>query len=166
MKTLDALKTLNIDCNDITKEIVKNFYKKASKKYHPDVNPSGLKMMQLINEAYEALMNESFPIFNTSEDDFQNYSEELSNALNKIITLASLSIEICGAWAWVSGDTKTHKEILKEAGFKWSNPKKMWYFRPDSQSKKFYRGKASIQDIRSKYGSSRYSSKPSFVLGY
>ena len=48
----------------------------------------------------------------------------------QIIRLAGLEIELCGAWLWVSGETRAHKDALKAAGLRWSAKKSMWYWRP------------------------------------
>ena len=85
-------------------------------------------------------------------EDAAQYGQEVSEALNSIINL-NLTIEICGAWVWVSGDTKNHKDALKSSGFKWAPKKKMWYFRPSDAKKSRSFGKFSINEIRDKYGS-------------
>jgi hypothetical protein len=159
MKTIDALNILSIAALEITQDQVKSAYRKACKIYHPDINPAGLAMMQAVNEAYEKLMNERFPILVAESEITSNYGEILNAALNAIIGCVGLSIEICGAWIWVSGGTKANKDILKSSGFMWSNQKKMWYFRPQSQKKRFYRGQSSIEEIRVKYGSEKINSK-------
>jgi hypothetical protein len=159
MKTIDALNILSIAEKEITQDQVKSAYRKACKTYHPDINPAGLAMMQAVNEAYESLMNDSFPIVVADSEVTTNYGEILNNALNAIINCVGITIEICGAWIWVSGETKTNKDILKSSGFIWSNQKEMWYFRPKSQKKRFYRGKSSIDEIRVKYGSEKINSR-------
>lgn len=53
--------------------------------------------------------------------------KKVKEALDKIVHLEGLEIEIIGVWIWVSGDTKTHKEILKEAGFKWNKTMVKWF---------------------------------------
>ncbi len=159
MKTIDALNILSITEREITQDIVKSAYRKACKTYHPDINPAGLTMMQAVNEAYETLVNERFPILVDDSEVSSNYGEILNTALNAIINCVGLTIEICGAWIWVSGDTKANKDILKSSGFMWSNQKEMWYFRPQSQKKRFYRGQSSIDEIRVKYGSEKVNSK-------
>lgn len=153
MKTIDALNILAVSENEVTLEMVKKAYRQACKTYHPDVNPAGTAMMQAVNEAYKSLCAEVFPITFNEGDISSNYGEELNNALNAIISCMDLVIEICGAWIWVSGDTKANKEILKEAGYFWSKQKSMWYFRPKTQKRCFYRGQSSIGEIRAKYGS-------------
>ena len=159
MKTIDALNILSITEKEISLEIVKKAYRQACKVYHPDINPAGHAMMQAVNEAFESLSKEAFPIQLNEFDTINNYGEVLNNALNEIINLMGLTIEICGAWIWVSGETKPHKETLKNAGYIWSQQKVMWYFRPQSSKTRFYRGKLSLDEIRFKYGSEKISTR-------
>ncbi len=156
MNIYDAIKILGItDLEEITQEDVKKAYREASKKYHPDCNPSGNEMMKLVNEANSVLEDARYPIIVNSTDNY-DYGSEINSALNAINNLKDLFIEVCGAWVWVSGETKVHKDILKSQGFMFSGNKKMWYFRPKSK-KHFFRGKSeySIDEIRSKYGSQK-----------
>ena len=55
-----------------------------------------------------------------------------AHALNAIIGLDGLDIEICGAWVWVDGETYRHRAPLKQAGFRFASKKKRWYFRPEN----------------------------------
>lgn len=83
--------------------------------------------------------------YNMAED------EMLRNVINSIINL-NIDIEICGSWIWVSGNTYGCKTELKQNGFHWANKKKMWYWHnPEEQV--MGNGKATIDDIRNKYGS-------------
>ena len=41
----------------------------------------------------------------------------------------------------------------------WSNQKGMWYFRPQGQKKRYYRGQSSIDEIRAKYGTEKINSR-------
>lgn len=152
MKIIDALNILSISSVEITLKEVKTAYRKASKAYHPDINPAGLTTMQFVNEAYETLLSATFPLTIGKYDQFSDYGEEINKALNSINSLVELKIEVCGSWLWISGNTRPYKSILKENGFKYSGQKKMWYFRPDSSSKKFYRSSTPIDEIRVKYG--------------
>ena len=148
MNKYDACRILNI-LGDYTPESVKAAYRKACALYHPDRNPAGLEMMKLVNQAYDAIRGESGT--STIDINAADYGQELCAALNAIMQ-CGLIIELCGAWAWVSGNTKDHKETLKTNGFKWASKKLMWYFRP-ADAKTFSRGKKTIDEIRSKYGS-------------
>ncbi|MEK9768619.1 MAG: J domain-containing protein [Betaproteobacteria bacterium] len=151
MNYLDAAKILQIN-GKVDSGIIKKAYLDACKKYHPDVNSGGLEMMQMVNAAYDVLKDYSGDITGNEKD--TDYGDRLNAALNGIYGLAGLNIEVCGSWIWVDGDTKTHKEKLKESGFKYASKKKMWYFRP-AGFKSRSRGKFTMADIRMTYGSSQ-----------
>jgi hypothetical protein len=152
MTNQDAVNLLGLS-GEITPEIVKLAYRRASMKFHPDRNPAGLVMMQAINAAY-ALISE----FTGNLEPANGYDEMLNDAINAVVTCEGIIIEVCGNWVWLSGDTKTHKEIIKASGFKWGNVKKMWYFRPE-EWKSSNRKNNSIDDIRSVHGSVKIETK-------
>ena len=156
MVITDAEKILNL-VGVYTPMDVKLAYRKACSAYHPDRNPAGLEMMKLVNQAYDTLRDCSGTVQEKEECDISSYGEDIFNALSKIITLG-FEIEICGAWVWLHGDTKPHKELLKEAGFRWAPKKKLWYFRP-ADYKSNGRGKYSMDEIRSAHGSERVAAK-------
>lgn len=149
MNIYDAAKILSLS-GDVTPEIVKKAYVEACKKYHPDINPAGAEMMKVVNAAYEVLKGHS----GTIKDEQSDYGELFNDALNAILPLDGLTIEICGVWIWVTGDTRKHKDALKSAGYKWASKKKAWHFRPD-QFRGRSHGNTSLDDIRTKYGSKR-----------
>ena len=157
MNIKDAAKLLGIK-GTVTPEDIKKAYRQAAQQFHPDRNPAGAEMMKMINAAYDILkdFNGDIPCSDSdngnTDTNEENYSEAVNEALNKIIHLDGLDIEICGAWVWVSGDTRKHKDAIKEANFKYASKKKRWYFRP-SDWKSRSRGSHSMEDIRSKYGS-------------
>jgi hypothetical protein len=155
MNKYDACKILGLT-GSITPELTKKIYRQACAQYHPDRNRAGLEMMKMVNTAYQFIKDLTDDIMIT--DTQAQYGEEVSAALNVIISITEFEIEICGAWVWVGGDTKIHKELLKENGFKWASKKKVWYFRPEAE-RSFSRGKLSLDEIRTKYGSQRMSSQ-------
>ena len=162
MKISEALQILDIDNNDIeiNQEIIKRAYRVKIRVYHPDRNPAGSEMSKIINLAYEFLKTISSFEDITFNDDNRNYSSELANVLNTIKSnTIGVKIEICGLWAWFSGDTKPYKDILKAQECKWSNNKKCWYYKPVSETKnyKFKRKSTSMDDIRSMHGSQGFS---------
>lgn len=149
----DALAILNIQStSNITFDEIKLAYRKAAAKYHPDHNPAGLEMMQMVNVAYDILNNQDIgKITNTTPDNNYNYGEIINKALNEIIGLIGLTIEVCGSWVWVGGNTKEHRENLKNAGFFWSPKKLLWYFRPETH--KSHNHKTwDMNKIRATYG--------------
>ena len=147
----DALAILNIQSSNLTPEDIKTAYRKATAKYHPDHNPAGLEMMKMVNIAHETLKTIDLSKINNSAPNICNYGDAINNILNAIINLG-LNVELCGAWIWISGNTKPHKDILKNSGFFWSPKKLCWYFRP-TDYKSHNRGTWSMDKIRAIYGS-------------
>lgn len=149
MNISQACDILGIEPGTVAEEsTVKAAFRRAAQKYHPDKGGS-TEMMQAVNAAYAFMQmhyGETVADFGTDA----GYADRLNDAINAIIHLDGLSIEVCGLWVWVSGDTRTHKETLKSAGYFWASKKFMWYFRPEES--KGGRGK-SMEEIRGKYGS-------------
>ena len=153
MKHTDAAQILGLS-GEITPEDVKRAYRQAAMTYHPDRNPAGAEMMKVINAAYDVLRDYTGEIDPETETDGTSYPEALNDALNAIIALDGLEIEVCGAWVWVGGNTRTHRQPLKAAGFFYASKKQRWYFRPENW-RSSSRGQYSMDDIRDKYGSAR-----------
>lgn len=150
MTQSDAAKILAIT-GELTSEIIKQAYKKACIKYHPDKGGS-LEMMKAVNQAYEALKDYEGTVTVDAGD--MSYPDDLNDAINAVVNLDGLDVEICGAWVWVTGDTKTHKEALKGAAYRWANKKSAWYFRPSDWKSK-NRGNWSLDRIRDEHGSQK-----------
>lgn len=143
-----------------TFEELRKCYKKLAFEHHPDVG-GDTATMQKINSQYDILFEKLKNVHNQeSKNDstgikrsMNETPEKFREAIMKIINLDDITIELCGAWLWVSGKTYRHKEEIKKAGYNWSKNKEMWYWHPDEERTSFYRGKTSMADIRSTYGS-------------
>ena len=83
-------------------------------------------------------------------------------AIEKIIHLPGIIIEVVGHWIWVTGDTRPVKEQLKAAHFFFACKKLAWYFRADEY--KTEGGKKSLEEIREKYGSEAISKQDKYKL--
>jgi len=151
MKKHEAMNILNMSI--FSQAILKQAYMKACSKYHPDKNAAGLEMMKAVNVAY-AFLKTLTDADETTETEGTgiDFGEAMNNAINAVLDLNGVLIEICGNWIWLSGDTRTHKDAIKAAGFYWASKKMMWYFRP-ADYKSSSRGGYSIDDIREKFGS-------------
>lgn len=72
--------------------------------------------------------------------------------LQKIIFFEGITIEICGSWIWISGNTYQYRKQFKEIGFHWASKKKQWYWHSEDYIKKSHKT-LSMEDIRNYYGS-------------
>jgi len=161
MKTQDALNILGLPVTS-TLEDIKSAYRKACKIYHPDINPAGLEMMKAVNSAFESLKDYAYSPDRTYQASELDYGSKLNTALNAIINF-DVSIEVCGAWVWVTGNTFTIKDKLKALGFKFAIQKKAWYFRPEKY-RSASRGGWSLDEIREKHGSQKIHSESQKML--
>lgn len=145
---------------------IKTRYKELAKKFHPDLGGS-LEAMKEINNQYEKVMEGAYQRAGKSITEIEELLKndaELRDKLSKIITLEGLDIEICGSWLWITGDTKTYREIFKTLQFFWANQKKAWYFRSD-KNKSYNRKSMSLEEIRYKHGSLSVKGSASLKLG-
>lgn len=86
---------------------------------------------------------------NSAEKELNKFILEKAAAIKIALPLAQ--IEICGLWIWISNTEKANAEILKSFNCLWAPKKKIWYY---AGKKCFSNGKATIPEIRAKYGSS------------
>lgn len=153
MKITDAAKILDLN-GEINPETVKVAYRRACKKYHPDTNKdtASTEMMKAVNAAYAVLKEYEGNV----EQGAEGYCDALKEAIDSVIALnmPNTSIEVCGAWLWVSGETKPYSKQLGKNGIGlfWASKKKMWYFRPEDW-KSSSRGNLTMDEIREKHGS-------------
>lgn len=141
-----------------TPEQLHSQYRDLCKQHHPDLNrtdPTATARMQQINAEYAAAMNpaqrRAKPGKSEAEYvDLARVAENIRAAIEAIITLPNLQIEICGLWVWVSGETKPVKDQIKAAGYKWASKKEKWYFAGIAAGG---RGQWDMEKIRTHYGS-------------
>lgn len=88
--------------------------------HHPDLG-GDILTMQEINKEYafasaKAIKNDG----KLSEEETENeirFSEEYIHAIEKIIHLEGITIELVGYWIWVTGNIYPLKSELKAAGY-------------------------------------------------
>lgn len=140
---------------------VKATYKTLAKQFHPDKG-GDLEIMKAINNEYsfacaKLAKGENLTVEETEAAilDAEKYRE----ALEKIITLEGINIELVGAWIWVTGNTYAVKNTLKEAGFFFASKKVAWYFRSEEYKVNSRGRKIDLDQIRTKYGTQRIETR-------
>ena len=155
--------------NPQTLEELKKQYKRLAMKHHPDIG-GNVTDMQEINAEYDKL----FEILKythqaadgktyTAEKETTETAEEFKKIINRIINLQNITIEICGTWIWITGDTYEHRNVLKELKFRFSKSKSAWYYNNDGYRKnhsKIY----SLDEIRGLYGSETVVNKSNIQI--
>jgi uncharacterized protein involved in tellurium resistance len=103
------------------------------------------------HKADKELMLQINAAYKTAIDTISNnLPNELKEAAIFAKSLDGLRLELVGSWLWVYGETKKHKEALKNYGFKFSFKHQAWRFTTDP----YFRGKETLTDeqIKNKYG--------------
>lgn len=137
-----------------TLEEVKALYKKLAKQYHPDLGGDTVTMQE-INKEYAFATAKMIKGANLSDEETENEilsSEAYRQAIEKVIYLDGITLELVGYWLWATGNTYPVRATLKDAGFMFASKKLAWYFRT-AEYKVSNGGKKSLDEIRSKYGS-------------
>lgn len=145
----------------MTTDEIKTEYRRLAMANHPDHGGSTATMQQ-INAEYAFAMARAIRTEKpgkTEEEyaDLASVHEAIRAAIEAIINCAGLNIEICGLWVWVDGDTRTHKEQLKAAGYRWASKKVKWYYAGIPAGG---RGKMDMDEIRERYGSETVKGTP------
>lgn len=145
--------------NCTTLEEVKHLYKQLAKQFHPDKG-GDTATMQAINTEYAFASAKILKGENLSNEEVNEQirlSEEYRKAIEQVINLPNIIIEIVGNWIWITGNTYAVKTELSAANFHYAHKKKCWYFR--TEEFKTRGGKKSLDEIRSKYGSTTVNGK-------
>lgn len=139
---------------ELTIDNIKKQYKKLAFMYHPDLHQNELEkyaaIMKEINLEYEKALKE------VGKQNNKNYSFDIEfvdiiDALIKL-RMQNVTIEVCGWFVYVAGDTKPYKDYLKALKLYWNSAKAAWYYKPAWYTKK---GKEvwSMDRIRNTWGS-------------
>lgn len=138
---------------------LKKLYHAAAMKHHPDRGGDD-DTMKAINAEYEArfqALKQSHSAQTTTARATSESAGDFVQIIDHLLRLDGLEVELCGRWLWIGGNTKANKEHLKACGCRWSKRKGLWswHFAEDGDS--WHRGTKSMSQIRSKYGSTRFT---------
>ena len=146
------------------KELKKEYHKLVLKN-HPDKGGDHETMVAIVLEYEWAIKN----LFdkdgnrlggakaNGSTSHYNFEADGFREALDKLMQLDGLDIEVCGDWIWVGGNTLANKDAIKAAGCRWAKAKRLWYWRPEGYVK-MSRRTCSMDKIRELHGSEVFKS--------
>lgn len=147
-----------------SKDDAKKLYKKLAFKHHPD-RGGDVETMKEINSQFDYFM-ENFVESkkNSKKDSKKQYdfsTSQFRDIIESLIRLKGLEIEITGCFIWVTGNTYPQKDAIKSLGFRYSRNRKAWYIAPKEYmtNSVSYRKRYSMNDIRNKYGSTKFESE-------
>ena len=145
--------------NPKTLEELKKQYRALVMEHHPD-NGGDEKAMKAINNEYDTLFPKLKNVHQTKDgttytakQDNTETADQFKDLINELMRMDGIIIEVIGCFVWVTGDTKPHKERLKELKFKWHSKKIAWYLKPEDYKKRS-RKDYSLDVIRGMYGTS------------
>ena len=141
-----------------TLDELKKTYRRLAMQYHPDCGGSE-EIMKAINAEHDELFEQLKQAHNATADEFHQTTEtpeEFRDIIAALLKLDGLTVELCGSWLWIGGNTREHKEALKAAGCRWASQKKLWSWHHAEDGSRHFRGKKSMSQIRTKYGSQTF----------
>lgn len=144
-----------------TLDELKKEYRRLAMIHHPD-HGGNPEIMKAINSEYKRMFEALKTKHNSTAEDYRKTTEapeEFINIINTLIKFPGITVELCGSWLWISGDTLPIKDQLKAAGCRWSSSKKMWYWHHPEEGTRRSHGKATMTDIRNKYGSQTFKGR-------
>ena len=160
----------NVNCIE---ELKKQYFALA-KLYHSDITGGSDDTMKAINAEYSDLFKVYKDIHKsiredapeetyTAKESTKEAPEDFINIIKALLNFG-LSVELCGRWLWITGDTKAAKEDLKKLGCRWSANKKAWSWHYPEDGSRNHKKAWDFNKIRNTYGSVSYTNDEQLQL--
>jgi len=146
-----------------TLEELKSQYHELAFKHHPDCG-GDTATMQAVNAEYDRLFsllknthrNKDGEKYTTDREN-EETPDQFKDLVAELMRMDGIIIEIIGSFVWLTGNTRTHKDRIKEIGFKFSGKKIAWYLAPAGY-RRHGRTDYSLDTIRGMYGTRAFNS--------
>ena len=148
-----------------TAEELKRQWRHLVKVFHPDLGGTD-EDMKRINFEYDQLLRRVGNVHegkdgNIWEDtkgpkdrykcDISDLDDGFREVILEVMKMKGIEILLVGSWIWLEGETRPWKDALKKIGFRWSGPRKKWYWhKADAKFRRASRD--SFDMICAKYG--------------
>ena len=144
---------------------LKEKYKALCKLHHPDLGGDTATMQEINAEYDKMLKTQAFSTYFKSENCKTSAEVEkaMRKVIEKLIALKGITLEICGTWLWITGETYPVKKYIKKAGCFFARKKCAWYWRPAEQKSKS-RKPLSLEQIRERHGTINIANNKVFSL--
>lgn len=152
-------------------------YRELCKQHHPDAG-GDTATMQEVNQAWAKFQSDHAKSEARTRQkqahaegrksagdyhDLDEVGEKLRAVIEFALNLEGVEVELMGLWVWLTGNTKAHRETIKqwnadhpETRIKWAPKKTAWYF---AGVPTFNRQDNSLEEIRNRYGSQKFSKR-------
>ena len=148
-----------------TLEELRKEYRRLCMVHHPDRGGDAATMAAINNEYDETFhrMQSTGAAADqaTGTQQTAEAPEAFRAVVSRLVILEGLQIEVCGSWLWITGNTYHNRDAIKAAGCRYSKNKSAWYWRPAESAEYRSHGKATMDEIRQKYGSQIVTGAPS-----
>jgi curved DNA-binding protein CbpA len=142
-----------------TLEELKATYRKLAMKHHPD-RGGDHEIMTAVNDEYDRLFPKLKNVHKTKDgetytakQDSTETADSFKDLIAELMKMDNIVIEVIGCFVWVTGNTRTYKDQLKELRFKWHNKKVAWYLKPEDYKRRSHKD-YDLEEIRTMYGTS------------
>lgn len=148
-------------CKTVTE--IKKLYRELAMQHHPD-RGGDTATMQAINAQYHEALKRFDRQQETGSDGSQHtyyynaeHEQSIMDKINELLKLRLEGVEIwlIGKWIWVQGDTKPHREALKNAALSWHSKRLAWYWKPYEERTR-YNERMSLSGLADHYGAKLY----------